>query len=264
VRRREALRSIGEALAVILLVTACQAPLQGTPLPAGDPLPAALLGSLERRAASIHSVRGLANLSVDSETLRFRRPQRFAAERPDRLRVETLGLFNQIAAVLVTSEGRFQLFEGSQAGLQQGDVTRELLWEVARIDLAPSQIVELLLGTPPRSPGLRIGASLRFADGGTRVPLRDAEGRTRMQLDFDAEGRLRRCEQWTLFGDAEWTAELDDYRDLAGTPFAFEVKLHFPVHASEAVLRFREVELNPELAPELFVLRLPSAHTQNR
>lgn len=209
-------------------------------------------------------MRGLARLSVDSKTLRFRRPQRFAAQRPDRLRVETLGLFNQIAAVLVTRDQRYELFESSQNSLQKGAVTRELLWRVARIDLAPAEVVELLLGTPPRFAALRPGAASRFPDGGTRVPLRDASGRTRLRLDFDALGRLRRCLRLSPSGGALWEARLDDYRDLGGTSFAFEVRLDFPAQESSAVFRFRDVELNPELPPELFVLKLPRAHSSSR
>ena len=55
-----------------------------------------------------------------------------------------------------------------------------------------------------------------------------------------------------------WQARFDDYRELSGIWFAYEVELRFPRQDSVVTLRFDEVELNPELSPEVFVLRLRS------
>ena len=132
-RPRAALLVSG-ALASLCFASACHTPSPGVPLAPDDPLPAALLRSLHQRSLVLESIRGVANLSVDSPELRFRRPQRFAAQRPASLRVETLGLFSQVAAVLVTRGGRYQFFDASNAGVQEGPVSDDLLAQVAGID----------------------------------------------------------------------------------------------------------------------------------
>lgn len=258
-------RATALLLAGALMVTlaGCSSPpVTSLPLPADDPLPAALLRSLEDRAEAIDSLRGLAQLAVDSDSVRFRRPQRFAAMRPDRLRVEILGLFSQIAAVLVTKEQHYQFFDASQTGMRSGPVTQDLLWEVARIDLSPAEVVELLFGAPPRLSALRLAGAWRLSNGSVRLDLQEPEAARRLDLEFDELGRLRR---WAQRDErASWRAGFDDYRDVDGTAFAFEVALYFDSSDSSAVLRFDTVELNPELPAGLFELPTPRSRTALR
>jgi hypothetical protein len=94
-------------------------------------------------------------------------------------------------------------------------------------------------------------------DGGIRVHLLDDRGRARQRFTFDPEGRLRRLENWNADGAPLWEARYQEYRDLAGSPFAHQVELRFPRTGARADLRFRSVELNPTLPDELFVLSLP-------
>ena len=258
-RRRAALLFAG-ALATTCLVAACQAPLPESrvPIAADDPLPAALVNGLRDRSAAIQSIRGVAKLSVDSPELRFRRPQRFAALRPDSLRVETLGLFSQVAAIMVTSGKRYQFFDVSRPEVQEGYVTDDLLAQVAGINLPPRELVSVLLGTPGLAPGTTRRAAERLSDGGTAVWLRTRSGADR-ELEFDALGRLRAYEQKASYGGSPWGARFADYREVSGMAFAHKVELRFPSEASQVTLQFELVELNPELSPAVFVLELRRA-----
>jgi hypothetical protein len=242
-------------------IAGCRATLPSVPLPPDDPLPNVLLSSLESRGQSIRSARGLLRLAVDAPNLHFRRPQRFAALRPASLRVETLGLFSQIAAILVTRGDRYQFFDATEAGLRQGPITPDLLWRVARIDLAPREAVELLLGTLRVDEDLVPVAARRLADDAVAFSLRERAGAVVSELEFDSLGRLRGFRQLAQRsgGRAQWHARFSEYRDVGGTAFAHRVELGFPRTEGRATIRFDEVELNPELPAELFVLRLEPA-----
>ena len=86
-----------------LLASACRTPVfEPRAMTAADPRPAKLLAALEDEAASRRGLRASAKLSLEAPDLRLRRPQRMALQRPASLRVEILGLFHQVAAVLVT------------------------------------------------------------------------------------------------------------------------------------------------------------------
>jgi hypothetical protein len=226
-----------------------------------DPRPARLLAGLHERASAAHALRASARLSLDSPDLRFSRPQRIAAARPARMRIEIMGLFNQVAAVLVTDGALYQLYTAGESELEEGVVSSDLLWRVARVDLAPDEAVDLLLGAPRLTPRLRLGVATLYEDGGIAFERRDEHGAVRERLRFDAAGRVRGIERLDDGGELVWQGSFDDYRDVAGPeggaiPFAFDVALHFPRVQADARLKFKKVSLLNELDEALFELRL--------
>jgi hypothetical protein len=254
-------RRAAAALAALVLVAGCRtlAPAPpGAPLPADDPRIETLLGELERRAEERRSMRAAARLFLDAPDLRFRRPQRVVAERPDRLRVETVGLFGQLISVLVTGGGQYQLYDVGSGGFEQGPLTPALLWRVARVELRAEQAVELLLGAPGRGPGSAVAGARELDDGSIAVELKAGQGVPRQRFRFDADGRLRHVSQLGESGQPLWEAGFDDYRELAGAPFAFRVELWFPDLEARAVFTFKSVELDPALPEDVFSLRLPA------
>lgn len=250
----------------VLLVIACRTPTPGLPLAPDDPRPARLLESLYERASTRISLRASAKLALDAPDLRFNRPQRLAVERPARLRVEVLGLFNQVVAVLVTDGQTYQLYEAGSGELEEGIVTDHLLWRVARVDLDPLEAVDLLLGAPLPMDGLRLGSALQLEDGGIAFDRRDDKGVPRQRFRFDALGLLRRAERLDADGQLVWLAEFDAYRELPGPRgkelFAHVVKLSFPRVDAKAQLTYKRVHLASELPDELFVLKLPERTAQ--
>jgi hypothetical protein len=245
----------------VLLAIACRTPTPGLPLAPDDPRPARLLESLYERASTRVSLRASAKLALDAPDLRFNRPQRLAVERPARLRVEVLGLFNQVAAVLVTDGQTYQLYEAGSGELEEGVVSHHLLWRVARVDLDPLEAVDLLLGAPMPMEGLRFGSVRQFEEGDIAFDRRDDRGVPRQRFRFDALGLLRRAERLDAEGQLVWLAEFDDYRELPGPRgeelFAHVVQLSFPRVDAKAQLNYKRVDLASELSDELFVLKLP-------
>ena len=246
-------------LAALLLLAACQTtgPV-ARPLSPSDPRIAAGLDRLSATAASRRAMRGRARLSLDAPDLRFRRPQRLVVERPTSLRVEVLGLFGQVAAILATQDGRYQFFDPAEGVLEEGEVSAELLWQFARVDLTPEEATAVLLGAPRATDGLAPLAAFALMDGGVAVVLgSDAQGHARERFEFDALGRLQLAKRFGSDGAAIWSARFDDYREVADQPFAFHVALSFPRVNAEAEIQFKQVELNPDLPADVFVLSVP-------
>jgi hypothetical protein len=254
-------------VASLLAAAGCRTlPTELVPLAPGDERPGLLLGALHERAAERRGLRGTARLAVDSDdgAVHIRGSQVLAIERPARLRVEILGFLNQTEAVLVTDAGRYELFVAGERRYESGLVYPGLLWEVARIDLEPYEVVDLVLGAPVPSAGLEISDAFAAHDGGVEFDLVDASGAHSRRLSFDAEGRLRRVRVRERGRDL-WEARFDDYATVAGTPFAHEIAVEFSATASRAELSLRQVELNPELPQELFQLqRPPVGRTEKR
>ncbi len=244
-------------LAILLGLAGCRTALGPVrPLPADDLRPAALVAALARDADARHALRAVAQLALDGPAGSGRAKHVLVAEQPARLRVETLGFLNQTLALLVTDAGRFRLFDVRERRLHEGEVYPGLLGEVAGVALTPEDAVDVLLGAPAPPEPLRAANALLLPDGGLRADLLGEGGDLRRRVEFDPEGRLRRMEAHDEAG-ARWAASFDDYRALGSTSFAHEIELVFPPTATRARVSFRRVELNPELPPDVFRLRLP-------
>jgi hypothetical protein len=254
----------------LLLVIACRTPsVPGLLIPPDDPRPGRLLRSLEERAQVRSALRASTKMTLDAPDLSFNRPQRMAVARPASLRIEILGLFNQLAAVLVTDGVGYQLYDTRNGELQQGLVTESLLWDVARVDLRPDEAVELLLGAPVPSNALGTGPAREWSDGRIEIEQRDGAGVLRRRFAFGADENLAELHVLDERGQLVWRARFRDYRELEGPdgspqPFAFDVRLEFPRFDAVARFRFKSVKLSAELAPELFVLELPAEASRLR
>jgi hypothetical protein len=191
--------------------------------------------------------------------VRFRLRQRVALERPGRLRIEVLGLFDQTLAVLTTDGAQFALFRVEDRSFETGEVHPGLLWEQARLALTPDEAIDLLLGVPrPGRDFVALGAA-STGNGSIRVELGPSGGPVRQRALFDADERLRAVELIRSDGRLVWRAQYGDYSDVDGRPFAHEILLEVAAGGTRAEISLRDVELDPELPPEIFLLRVPGA-----
>ena len=172
------------------------------------------------------------------------------AERPARLRVEVHGFLNQLVAVLVSDGRHFALYRPGAPGLEQGPVHASLLEEVTGLPLRPEEAVAVLLGAPSLG-AARPGRAEVLSDGTLRVELAGDGAR---RVTFDQASNLRRLE--VRQGERVLHVRYDDYRSVGGVPFAHDIALEFSEPEARAEVSFQEVELNPELPPGTFVLRL--------
>lgn len=257
---------MSRAVALLLplcVLAACRTPSPGVPIGLDDPRPAALLQALEVRVGARSALRARAKLDLDAPDLSLDRPQRLAIARPARLRVEVLGLFDQVAAVVVTDGDTYQLYDARTHDLEEGVVEAHLLWRVARVDLEPAEAVDLMLGAPRPDPALLAGPARLFEDGAIGFARVDGRGVEREAYRFDAEGRLAEATRSDDRGRLVWRARFADYRPVAvstgdgGGPFAHDVTLEFPRVEARARLVFKHVVLADDLPDELFSLNLP-------
>ena len=256
------------ALTAAVPASACQTTPRDPPEPGFeiallDPRVESLVASLDE-ADPHRTLRGMARLALQSPEGRFRRPQRVALRRPAELRVEILGLFGQIAAILVTDGERFQFWDAAGGGrMREGEVTPELLWNVARVDLTPEEAVDVLLGGGRPGAGFVLARAAVLSDGALALTWQDA-ARAGERREFDAERRLRRLTRYAPDASVVFEVLFDDYRELAGRPFAYAIHMSFPRLHAEAAFDFEQAELDAELGDELFSLHLPEATAELR
>jgi len=171
-------RGVAPILAVLslgLVVAGCRSfpragvTLPGVPLAIDDARAEQVLAAHLARVDARTGLRGSARVALRGPDFKLNRPQRVVVERPARLRFEVVGLFDQLAAVLVTDGEVFGFYDASTGEILRGAVSPDLLWDLARIDLAPAEAVGLLLGAP--APGAGLARAAVWLEDGTRIAL---------------------------------------------------------------------------------------------
>jgi outer membrane lipoprotein-sorting protein len=244
----------------LLFVSACRTVIPAIPLAPDDPRPAARLAQWEEAAQDRRSLRGRARLAVDGDDgeVQIRGNEIVVIERPARMRVEVQGFLNQTAAVVATDGERFEIFRSGDRSYETGTVHAELLWQEAHLALTPEEAVEVLLGVPTLGAGLVPARAADAGEGLIRMDLVDAARRVRRRVTFDAASRLREFEVVGDDGAVLWRAQFGDYASIDGVSFAHEIVLDVTAGVAHVEISLRDVELNPELPPDIFRLRAPA------
>lgn len=235
---------------VVTMLAACAPPPPpllsgGQRVDARDPRAVAVATAYRDRAGARRALRGSARVVLEGPDYKLNRPQRVAIARPERLRFEVLGLFDVVAAILVSDGVEFGFFEASTGDVRRGVMTDDLLWELAQLDLEARAVVDLLLAAPLPSPrnallGVWIepdagwtfayATSTTTADGPTGcVTTNERAGASALEpctdsveglraggeiFRFDAHGLLRELHAIEAGGSTRYRASFDDYAEL--------------------------------------------------
>jgi hypothetical protein len=237
------------ALLALLLAAGCarRAPPPDLSLDAAE-----LLGQVLSAQARVHSVQGDARVAVESRGQSGTVSQFLAAERPDRLHVETLDFFGNVAAVLAARDGRFALYDARQKVLYRGRATPENLARIVPLPLRAEELVAILCGGAPL-PGTASGAE----PSGGRVNLQLAGPEGSATLAVGEGAAVERAEEKPA-GRPAYTVTFDGHRSRGGARFPTEVELRSTSPKVKLGLHWKEVEVNGEVEPALFRLEPPA------
>ncbi len=197
-----------------------------------------------QRGGERRSMRALAALKLESPSGGGSLREVIVAERPARLRLETLNLLGQTQAVLVTDGERFSFYDGSE--FEEGAVGAGLLRDRLGIDLEPEEAVRVLLADPHL---VSAPPSAVYAWEQQRVAEFPGQ-----RVRFAPTGDLLSVEALEESGEVRWAAEYGRWRDVDGGRYPFSMLLRFPRSRVSAEIKLEDVDLNPVLAPALFTL----------
>jgi hypothetical protein len=201
--------------------------------------------------AKVRSVQGEARVAIDAPGRTGTVSQFLAAERPDRLHVETLDFFGNVAAVLVAGGGRFSLYDARERVLYRGAATPANLARLVPLPLPAEDLVDVLCGSAPL-PGAPVAAEP--GPGTVRLELEGPEGAATLHV---GEGAVVERAGLRPAGRPAWTVRGEVYRFREGTRFPTDVTLEAKSLDVKLALHWREVEVNGALDPGLFALAPP-------
>ena len=248
-------------LASVLLVCGC-ATLRGRPqvprvTPAAPLSAEELLSAVESRSTAIRSFRALAEMRYVGPRGQLGVREVVVVERPNHLRLEMMSAFG-VALQIATDGERLCAYHRGDQAYYRGRATTQNLARFIRVDLAVEDVVDLLIGIPPRRS--RIGQpTLAFEPPLAlwRVTTALAEHRS-LTLWFDPDSMLpTRALELDGRGGTRYGARYADYTTLSGIAMPTTVRFELPEQAAQVDLRYSDVSLNPDLAAGLFCFDPP-------
>jgi hypothetical protein len=213
--------------------------------------PARLLAQVREAAAPIQRVQGEARLRLQAPAGTAGLRQFAAAERPDRVRLEELDFFGNPATVLVTSGGRFWLYDSRKRTLYRGAATPANLSRLVPLPVSAGDLAALLLGTAPLLEG---GVPESAGQDHARVRLRLRRADVTEDVWVGERAQVEKAERKVAggAGPGSYEVEFSGRRERGGGWFPDLVSLRSaPAHV-ELELSWTDVDVNGTLDPSLF------------
>ncbi len=225
--------------------------------------PAALLDQVRAAQARVQRVRGSARVHVESPGGSGTVNEFVAAEKPDRVHLETLDFFGNPAAVLVAAGGRFAFLDHRANVFYRGEATPENVSRFLPVLIPAEELVTILCGSAPllagtpleaRADGSLLLLTLGQGDLGQRVAVGEEATVewSRVRLSERGPGGVRRETA------PAYDLEFGDFRHRGGVRFPGEVHLDAPSGHAHVDMAWRDdLEVNGSLDPALFRLEPP-------
>ncbi len=250
---RDVLLRPRSVLVLALALAACH-PRRPPPDLSRDPAP--LLAQVRAAQARVQRVSGEARVKVKAKGMRTAVTVRefIAAEKPDRLHVEVFDFFGNVAAVLVASGGRFQLYDAKERVFYQGEATPENLARLVPLPLPAEDLVTILCGSAPLL-GAPVDVEVR---GGALVLSLESAGRAQ-EVSVGEGAAVERMSVAAVPPAAgpAYSLELDGFQLLNAGRFPGTVRLRADDPRVRLDLRWVEVSVNGSLDDVRFTLEPP-------
>jgi outer membrane biogenesis lipoprotein LolB len=223
--------------------------------------PSALLDQVLAAQRRVQRVQGTARVRIASPTLSGTVTELVAAEKPDRVHLETLDFFGDPAAVLVAGGGRFALWDAREKVFYRGAATPANVSRLLPFDLPVEELVTILCGSAPILPGepLEVGADRDV------VLLTLGQGAVGQRLGLGERATVvfsqvrREVPEGTPPAEARvgYDLSFERFVDRGGIRFPNVTKLDAAASRSQVELTWRDLEVNGAPDPELFRLAPP-------
>lgn len=220
------------------------------------PVTEEILRTLKDREAKVTSLKAVLDLTVWYGGNRRYLQEVAVVERPDLVRLETIG-WGGLTTLVVASDGRrLAAHAPLENTFLEGSPTPDNVAAVAGIRMAPAHLVRLLLGLPPLPIRIEKAAIYRLDDDhGYLLREREAPFTQRLWLSGDDLTLLR----GELY---DWKSLLLRFRYSPEGYGLYSLLLEEPLRRVVVEVSYRSYDLNPELPGELFQLPHPAGRAR--
>ena len=214
-----------------------------------------MLGRLESSRTAFTSLKGLGKYHFSQRERSFSATQVLFAQRPDLLRVETLGLFGSPALMLATDGVQLTVLLPGEGKAYQGKADSGMLMRFMQLPLRDEDIVSILLQQPLLTAWDE--DAIRYdPDGNSALILKSSYG-VRQEILFDLQLNILRFDYYLADGlQMRLTYSNFDKKTL----FPHRFQLELPLDELEISFAFTDVEVNTTHPAGRFSLTPPAGY----
>jgi len=237
----------------LFLFSSCVAP-QVTPLterPSRD----MMLGRLESSRTAFTSLKGLGKYHFSQRERSFSATQVLFVQKPDLLRVETLGLFGSPALMLATDGVQLTVLLPGEGKAYQGKADSGMLQRFMQLPLREEDIVSILLQHPLLTAWDE--DAIRYNPDGNSVLILKSSYGVRQEILFDLQLNILRFDYYLADG-LQMRLTYGDFDEKTHFPHQFHLEL--PLDELELSFAFSDVEVNLDLPVGRFRLTPPTGY----
>ncbi len=238
--------------AAAALVAGCR---PRTPPPDLSLDPAGLLAQVRAAQERVRSVRGEVRVKVEARGFSGTVPALVAAEKPDRVYVQTVDFFGNTLAVLSSAGGALSLYDARERVLYRGASTPENLARLVPLPISPADLAQILCGSAP----LLEGEPLR-ADGGrgfVTLEIRTEDRAQTLRVGSGAAVLRSALEGSSSAERGSYDLRFDSFDAFEGIRFPGQVSLSAEQPRVRMKLGWTDVEPNAEIDPAIFSPPVP-------
>ena len=239
-------------VATILLFLISCAPSGIIQPPADRPSRDELILQLNLGVSEFRTIRGMAKSTYRQNGGRQSARQVVLAQYPDKLRLETLGLFGSPVLIAATDGKQSTVLLPGEGRAYTGSSDSGFLSQFLHLPLTSEDIIAIILLRPELI--VWQNADISYLDTGISRLILTA-GRVKQEIDFNQNRQIVRIASYSD-GTMQIGIHYDDYVDA----FPRSLKLQLPLRLIEASLNFSDIELNIDHKEGLFKLVPPAEY----
>ena len=242
--------------------------LAGCPKPAMRPYPPPtaqeLMAALRARQEHLHTLRATAKVDhFANGGQRVRVKVHMLVARGGKLRLEAESPLGGSLATLTSDGEKFALLDVRNNRFLVGPANACNVARLIRLAIPPDDVVAVLMGGAPLDGTIK-GAGWDPNHGGREVLTLALPDGGQETIEMDARNKtwdVLRAERRDAQGHVLWRVTNDDFKDIGGVRLPQVEDIQEPPHGADAEIKFRSLEPNVEIAPDLFELPPPQGLT---
>lgn len=224
-------------------------------------LPAAgdIIRSLEENLGKVRSLKGMASVKIVHNDKNTSAKEVLVVKKPSQVRAETIGLFGNPVFVLVMDGPAFSIHKPAENIFFKGNISsHEMQLPFPLNELGAEELANILLGGTSL---IKYNSSdIRFSEDEKAyiLTLGSPDGFKKQAITIDARNlQLTRSDITDGERGTVVSFTFGKYQDVGNLSFPKEIKGQFLDKADTLEISYDDIELNTEVADELFVLTPP-------
>ena len=250
-----ALSSFLIALCVVLL-TGCAAVKPGIETTTPQNVDS-LLATLKMRYDLVDSISTWMNVEIRSRGQTEEVRASLYYEKPDKLRVDARGAFNEPRAVILAVEKSFRVYFVAENELIQGDLSDGVVKDIFDVDLRVSDVRSSIFANPFMDGNVD---KLQVESYGDEYVIRRPSTRLDCREEISILARSEAVKSWKVVDEDDKLVQeitFSRYQEVGGILRPLKAAIHRPADGTHISIESINPEINVELAEVIFDLPVP-------